>query len=63
MPSMAVSSGRVTSKESERIAMSEDREVDEEGPCLHCLIVELIDDFFAEYRVATGEPNQSMMTW
>ncbi len=37
--------------------MSEDREVDEERPCLHCLIVELIDDFFAEYPVATGEPN------
>ncbi len=37
--------------------MSEDREVDEEQPCLHCLIVELIDDFFAEYPVATGEPN------
>ena len=28
--------------------MSRDR-VDEERPCLHCMIVELIDDFFAEY--------------
>ena len=37
--------------------MSEDQEVGEERPCLHCLIVELIDDFFAEYPVATGEPN------
>ena len=37
--------------------MSEDQEVGEERPCLHCLIVELIDDFFAEYPVARGEPN------
>jgi len=37
--------------------MSEDQEVGEERPCLHCLIVELIDDFFAEYPVVTGEPN------
>jgi hypothetical protein len=28
--------------------MSEDRD-DQERPCLHCMIVELIDDFFAEY--------------
>ena len=28
--------------------MSRDR-VDEERPCLHCMMVELIDDFFAEY--------------
>ena len=27
--------------------MSRDR-VDEERPCLHCMMVELIDDFFAE---------------
>ena len=37
--------------------MSDDQEIDEERPCLHCLMVELIDDFFAEYPVATGEPN------
>ena len=37
--------------------MSEDQEVGEERPCLHCLMVELIDNFFAEYPVATGEPN------
>ena len=37
--------------------MSEDQEVGEERPCLHCLMVELIDDFFADYPVATGEPN------
>ena len=38
--------------------MSDDQETDGERPCLHCLMVELIDDFFAEYPVATGEPNQ-----
>ena len=37
--------------------MSGDHEANEERPCLHCLIVELIDDFFAENPVATGEPN------
>ena len=33
--------------------MSEDR-VDEERPCLHCMMVELIDDFFAEYPATAG---------
>ena len=33
--------------------MSEDR-VDEERPCLHCMIVELIGDFFAEYPATAG---------
>ena len=28
--------------------------VDEERPCLHCLMVELIDDFFAEYPATAG---------
>jgi hypothetical protein len=37
--------------------MSDDQEANEERPCLHCLIVELIDDFFAEHPLATGEPN------
>jgi len=37
--------------------MSDDQETDGERPCLHRLMVELIDDFFAEYPVATGEPN------
>ena len=27
---------------------------DQEQPCLHCLMVELIDDFFAEYPPAPG---------
>ena len=27
----------------------------EERPCLHCMMVELIENFFAEYPVASGE--------
>jgi hypothetical protein len=30
---------------------------DEERPCLHCMMVELIDDFFAEYPATRGEPD------
>jgi hypothetical protein len=37
--------------------MSGDREANEERPCLHCLIVELVDDFFAENPVVSDEPN------
>jgi hypothetical protein len=37
--------------------MADDAALDEERPCLHCLIVEQIDDFFADYPAATGEPN------
>jgi hypothetical protein len=33
--------------------MSEARD-DEERPCLHCMIVDLIDDFFAEYPAPAG---------
>jgi hypothetical protein len=29
-------------------------EQDQERPCLHCLIVELIDDFLGEYPAAAG---------
>ena len=36
--------------------MSESRD-DQERPCLHCMMVELIDDFFAEYPATTGEPD------
>ena len=36
--------------------MSEERN-DRERPCLHCMIVELIVDFFAEYPATTGEPD------
>ena len=30
---------------------------DQERPCLHCMMVELIDQFFAEYPAAAGEPD------
>jgi hypothetical protein len=33
--------------------MSEEQ-VDQERPCLHCLMVDLIDDFFAEYPPTAG---------
>ena len=33
--------------------MSEKRD-DQERPCLHCVIVEVIDEFFDEYPTATG---------
>src|SRR5262245_60871624 len=33
--------------------MSREQE-DQERPCLHCMIVELIDDFFAENPATTG---------
>jgi hypothetical protein len=36
--------------------VSEERN-DQERPCLHCIIVELIDDFFAEYPATTGESD------
>src|ERR1700751_2092209 len=29
----------------------------DERPCLHCMMVELIDDFFAEYPATGGEPD------
>ena len=34
--------------------MSDDQVANEERPCLHCQIIELIDDFFADYP---AEPN------
>jgi hypothetical protein len=36
--------------------MSVERD-DQERPCLHCMMVELIDDFFSEYPAASGEPD------
>jgi hypothetical protein len=33
--------------------MSAEQE-DQERPCLHCMMVELIDDFLAEYPAAAG---------
>ena|SRR5579863_4965559 len=31
---------------------------DQERPCLHCLMVELIDDFFAEYPTAPSDSDK-----
>ena len=36
--------------------MSRKRE-DQERPCLHCMIVELIDDFFADYPATAGSDS------
>jgi hypothetical protein len=36
--------------------MSEQQDNDSR-PCLHCLMVEMIDEFFAEYPTPTGEPE------
>jgi hypothetical protein len=36
--------------------MSEERD-DQERPCLHCMMVELIDDFFADYPAKADEPD------
>jgi hypothetical protein len=33
--------------------MSRERE-DQERPCLHCIMIELIDDFFAEYTATAA---------
>ena len=35
--------------------MSDDQSQPEERPCLHCLIVDLVEDFFAEYPAAPDE--------
>lgn len=35
----------------------DDQNDNEERPCLHCLMVELIDNFFAEYPVSDEEPE------
>ncbi|MGA2891760.1 MAG: hypothetical protein ABSE22_02750 [Xanthobacteraceae bacterium] len=37
--------------------MSDDQSADEERPCLHCLMIELIDNFFAEYPAPSDEPD------
>jgi hypothetical protein len=31
-----------------------DKQNDQERPCLHCMIVDLIEDFFAEYPATAG---------
>jgi hypothetical protein len=37
--------------------MADDQNDDDERPCLHCVMVEVIDNFFAEYPVSADEPD------
>ena len=37
--------------------MSENPEVEEERPCLHCLIGDLIDEYYGEYGSPSGETD------
>ena len=37
--------------------MADEQGDDEERPCLHCLIVEVVDSFFAEYPVSGEAPD------
>ena len=39
--------------------MSESQD-EEERPCLHCMMVELIDQFFEEYPAATGDLSDTI---
>jgi hypothetical protein len=39
--------------------MSEER-VDKERPCLHCMMVDLIDDFIAEYPATLDGQTKSI---
>ncbi len=35
----------------------DNQDAQDERPCLHCLIVELIDDFYGEYPISGGDPE------
>jgi hypothetical protein len=37
--------------------MADDPDNDDERPCLHCMIADLIDEFYAEYGSLSGEKN------
>jgi len=37
--------------------MSQTSEPNDERPCLHCLICDLIDDFYGEFGPLAGEPD------
>ena len=43
--------------ELEKALMSHNKVADEEWPCPHCLIVELIDEFIAENSIEAGGQN------
>jgi hypothetical protein len=42
--------------------MSDTTESNDERPCLHCLIGDVIDEFYAEYGSLSGEKDTSMST-
>jgi len=37
--------------------MAQDPESNDERPCLHCLIGDLVDEFYAEYGALSGETD------
>jgi hypothetical protein len=37
--------------------MSDEPEVEDERPCLHCLIGDLIDEYYGEYGSPSGEAD------
>jgi hypothetical protein len=37
--------------------MSDNPEANDERPCLHCLIADVIDEFYAEYGTLSGEKD------
>jgi hypothetical protein len=37
--------------------MADDAEAENERPCLHCLIGDVIDEFYGEYGSPSGEPD------
>jgi hypothetical protein len=39
------------------MAMSDSPESQDERPCLHCLIADTIDEFYAEYGSTSGEKD------
>jgi hypothetical protein len=43
--------------QSEREVMSDIPEVEDERPCLHCLIGDLIDEYYGEYGSPSGESD------
>jgi hypothetical protein len=48
-------SNGVTAMPGEKLA--DEQTDDDERPCLHCLIVEVVDNFFAEYPVSADAPD------
>jgi hypothetical protein len=43
------------------LAMSDTTESNDERPCLHCLIGEVIGDFYAEYGSLSGEQEFALI--